>query len=96
MLTHAAAANAYMGAVRRRLVELLFDANEEAEKGLAFGIKQLAEHITRQLAEITLTPDAAFVDPLLGNTSAAPTDVSGSGVAPLLPSRPSEPVHQAS
>ena len=66
MLTNAQAANAYMGAVRRRLVELLFDANEEAEKGLAFGIKQQAENIKKQLAEITQTPDAAFVDPILG------------------------------
>jgi CubicO group peptidase (beta-lactamase class C family) len=67
MLTNAQAANAYMGAVRRRLVELLLDANEEAEKGLAFGIKQQAEAIKKQLAEITMTPDAAFVDPVLGS-----------------------------
>jgi CubicO group peptidase (beta-lactamase class C family) len=67
MLTNAQAANAYIAAVRRRLVELLFDANEEAEKGLAFGIKQQAEAIKKQLAEITMTPDAAFVDPLLGS-----------------------------
>ena len=66
MLTNAQAANAYMGAVRRRLVELLFDANEEAEKGLAFGIKQQAENIKKQLTEITMTPDAALVDPVLG------------------------------
>jgi hypothetical protein len=66
MLTNAQAANAYMGAVRRRLVELLFDANEEAEKGLAFGIKQQAENIKKQLTEITMTPDAAFVEPVLG------------------------------
>jgi CubicO group peptidase (beta-lactamase class C family) len=66
MLTNAAASNAYMGAVRRRLVELLLDADEEAEKGLAFGIKQQAESIKKQLAEITLTPDAGFVEPLLG------------------------------
>ena len=32
MLTNAQAANAYVGAVRRRLVELLLDANEEAEQ----------------------------------------------------------------
>jgi predicted SnoaL-like aldol condensation-catalyzing enzyme len=81
---------------RRAALRRQRGGREGARVRLAFGIKQLAEHITKQLAEITLTPDAAFVDPLLGNTSAAPTDVSGSGVAPLLPSRPSEPVHQAS
>ena len=67
MLTNAQAANAYIGAVRRRLVELLFDANEEAEKTLAFGIKQQAEAIKKQLAEITMNPDTAFVDPILGS-----------------------------
>ena len=66
MLTNAQAANAYMGAVRRRLVELLFDANEEAEQGLAFGIRQQAENIKKQLTEITVPPDAAFVEPVLG------------------------------
>ncbi len=66
MLTNAQAANGYIGAVRRRLVELLFDANEEAEKGLAFGIKQQAETIKKQLTEITMTPEAAFVEPVLG------------------------------
>jgi CubicO group peptidase (beta-lactamase class C family) len=66
MLTNAQATNAYMGAVRRPLVELLFDANEEAEQGLAFGIKQQAESIKKLLSEITPTPEAAFVDPVLG------------------------------
>ena len=66
MLTNAQAANGYMSAVRRRLVELLFDANEEAEQGLAFGIKQQAENIKKQLTEITMTPEAAFVEPVLG------------------------------
>ena len=69
MLTNAQAANAYIAAVRRRLVELLFDANEEAEKGLAFGIKQQAESIKKQLSEITMNPDAAFVEPILGSWS---------------------------
>ena len=66
VLTNAAAANAYTGAVRRKLVELLFDANEEAEKGLAFSIKQLGAVIKKQLEEITMKPDPAFVEPLVG------------------------------
>ncbi len=66
VLTNAAAANGYIGAVRRKLVELLLDANQEAEQGLAFGIKQLGEAIKKQLAEITLNPDPAFVEPLVG------------------------------
>jgi CubicO group peptidase (beta-lactamase class C family) len=66
VLTNAASANAYMAAVRRRLVELLFDASEEAEKSLAFGVKQTEEAIKKQMEEITLTPDPTFVDPVMG------------------------------
>jgi CubicO group peptidase (beta-lactamase class C family) len=66
VLTNVAAGNAYTAAVRRRLVEILFDANEEAEKGLAFGLKQLGEVIKKQMEEITIAPDAAFVGPLVG------------------------------
>jgi CubicO group peptidase (beta-lactamase class C family) len=66
VLTNAAAANAYTAAVRRKLVELLFDANAEAEKGLAFGIEQLRTAIEKQLEEITLKPEPAFVEPLMG------------------------------
>lgn len=66
VLTNAAAANAYTGAVRRKLVELLFDANEEAEQGLAFGIKQLGEVIKKQMSEITVKSDPAFVEPQVG------------------------------
>ena len=66
MLTNAQAANGYMSAVRRRLIEILFDATPEAEQQLAFGIKQLGETIKKQLAEVTLNPEAAFVEPLAG------------------------------
>ncbi len=66
VLTNAQASNPYMSAVRRKLVELLLDADQEAEKNLAFGIKQLGENIKKQLEEITLTPDPAFVEPLAG------------------------------
>jgi hypothetical protein len=66
VLTNAAAANAYTGAVRRKLIELLFDANEEAEKGLAFNIKQVGEVVKKQLEEITMNPEPTFVEPLIG------------------------------
>ncbi len=66
VLTNAASANAYLGAVRRRFVELLFDGAEEAERDLAFSIKQTAEATKKQLEEITLNPDPSFVEPLIG------------------------------
>ena len=48
-----------MSAVRRRRIEILFDANPEAEQQLAFGLKQLGETLKKQLAEVTLNPEAA-------------------------------------
>jgi hypothetical protein len=66
VLTNAAGAGGYVGAVRRKLVELLFDANEEAEKQLAFGINQLDEVMKKRFSEITMQPDEAFVEPLVG------------------------------
>jgi CubicO group peptidase (beta-lactamase class C family) len=66
MLTNAQASNGYTGAVRRKLVELLLDADEEAEKGFAFGVQQLGESIKKQLEEISMKPDPAFVEPYVG------------------------------
>jgi CubicO group peptidase (beta-lactamase class C family) len=66
VLTNAQAANAYLNAVRRKLVELLLDAQPEAEKNFAFGLTQLAESIKKQMQEITLTPDPAFLQPWTG------------------------------
>jgi CubicO group peptidase (beta-lactamase class C family) len=66
VLTNAQASNAFAGAVRRRLIELLLDGEEEAERAFAFGLKQQAEVIKKQLQEITINPDPAFVEPVLG------------------------------
>jgi CubicO group peptidase (beta-lactamase class C family) len=66
VLTNVAAGNAYTGALRRRLIEILLGASEEAERGLAFGEQQRAEAIKKQMQEISLTPDPALVTPLIG------------------------------
>jgi CubicO group peptidase (beta-lactamase class C family) len=66
VLTNVAAGNAYTGALRRRLIEILLGASEEAERGLSFGEAQRAEAIKKQMQEIALTPDPAFVKPLMG------------------------------
>jgi Beta-lactamase len=66
VLTNAQASNVFTGAVRRRLVELLLDGEEDAERAFAFNIKQQGEVIKKQLQEITMTPDPAFVEPVLG------------------------------
>ncbi len=66
VLTNVQGANAYVATVRRRLVELLLDADHEAERNFAFGIKQQGESIKKLLEEITVKPDPAFVEPLAG------------------------------
>jgi CubicO group peptidase (beta-lactamase class C family) len=66
ILTNAQASNSYTSAVRRKLIELLLDADEEAEKGFAFGVRQLEENIKKQLEEISMKPDPAFIEPCLG------------------------------
>ena len=59
VLTNAAASNAYTGAVRRRLVELLLDANEEARDRISRSASSSsATRIKKQLEEITMTADA--------------------------------------
>ena len=66
VLTNVQGANAYVATVRRRLVELLLDADQDAEKNFAFGIKQQGESIKKLLEEVTVKPDPAFVEPLAG------------------------------
>ena len=66
ILTNAQASNGFTGVVRRRLIELLLDGQEDAERAFAFNIKQQAEVIKKQLQEITTNPDPAFVEPVLG------------------------------
>jgi CubicO group peptidase (beta-lactamase class C family) len=69
VLTNAQASNVFTGALRRRLIELLLDAEQDAERAFAFSIKQQAEVIKKQLQEITTNPDPAFVEPVLGTWS---------------------------
>ena len=52
--------------MKRRLLELVLDAEATAERSLAFGVKQTEDAIRKQMAEVTLTPDPALVDPLIG------------------------------
>jgi CubicO group peptidase (beta-lactamase class C family) len=87
VLTNAAAANGYAVAVRRRFIELVLDANEEAETQLAFSVKQVAEQLKKRLEEINVTPDPEFVRPLLGawtNPRLGVIDVRGEGAGFIL------------
>jgi CubicO group peptidase (beta-lactamase class C family) len=77
-LANVQVANAFTGAVRRRLVELLLDAREEAAESLAFSRKEQAIELAKDLKEIALVPDRAFVTPLVGrwkNASLGPAEI---------------------
>jgi CubicO group peptidase (beta-lactamase class C family) len=71
VLTNAAGSGAYTNALRRKLIELVFDANDEAEKQFGFGLSQLDEVMKKRMAETKLQADPAFVDPLVGTWTTA-------------------------
>jgi CubicO group peptidase (beta-lactamase class C family) len=69
LLTNAGSANAFRRAVRRRLLELVFDGREQAQENLAFALKRRREVTQKELERITLAPDRAWLKGLAGRYS---------------------------
>jgi CubicO group peptidase (beta-lactamase class C family) len=67
VLTNAGAANTFRNTVKRRLVEILFDAPEEAAQNLAFSVDRIKQAHDKDLAEITAQPEAAWYEGLAGS-----------------------------
>lgn len=65
-LTNAGSANALRNAVRRRVLELLFDAKEEAKKGIEFGVARRRDVRAKELAKISVQPDESWLKGLSG------------------------------
>jgi hypothetical protein len=61
-----AGANALRKAVRMKMLEILFDGKQEADDMLTFVLQRETEGETKDLAKTNVTPDAAWVTPLLG------------------------------
>jgi len=66
VLANAQVANAFSGAVRRKLIELLLAGRPEADESLTFAAERLKQVTEQEMAKITDPPDAAWVAPLLG------------------------------
>ncbi len=66
ILTNAAGANAFTGAVRERLFEQWFGATPRAETLLAFAVKTRAEGMAKERERVIDPPDAAWMEARAG------------------------------
>ncbi|HTE55138.1 MAG TPA: serine hydrolase domain-containing protein [Kofleriaceae bacterium] len=66
VLTNAGGANAFRNAVRRRLLEIVFDGEPEAKDDLAAAMARGEKTLADERALVRAVPDAAWIDPLLG------------------------------
>ncbi len=67
LLTNAGDANAFRDSVRRRVIELLFDAKEEAATALEFRLKRRRDSYAKELANVALEPELAWSKSLVGD-----------------------------
>jgi CubicO group peptidase (beta-lactamase class C family) len=67
VLTNEGSANAFRNALKRRLIEILFDAPEEAAQNLAFALDRTRQALDKELAQITLQPEASWYEGLAGS-----------------------------
>lgn len=70
LLTNAGDANALRRAVKARLLELLFDGKEEAQKDFDFAMKETDVAYAKLLENASLTPDPAWVAKWVGRYEA--------------------------
>ena len=61
LLTNGQGANLFTGVVRRRLMELLFDGQDEAAQTLTFGVAQQEKSVKKLLEEVVFVPQRAWV-----------------------------------
>ncbi len=66
VLANAGAANGFRSAVRRRLVEILFDGRPEAEENLAYSLAQREKQFGKLREEIDFDPQQSWLQSLAG------------------------------
>lgn len=66
VLANLGSSHAFHGAVRRKLLETLFDGRDEARENLAFAIKTRQEDQAKEMSKIDAEPDRAWLDKLVG------------------------------
>ncbi|MBI5496479.1 MAG: beta-lactamase family protein [Deltaproteobacteria bacterium] len=67
VLTNVDGAGAFLRAVRRRILEVLFDGNEEALANLEFSLKRRDEAVAKEREKLRETPDPAWAKSLVGS-----------------------------
>lgn len=67
VLTNASGANAFRKAVRRKVLEMVFDGREEARHNLEFSVRHNKERAVKELEKVDLTPDAGWLSSLVGS-----------------------------
>lgn len=66
MLTNARGAHVFTSAVRRRLMELLFDGKPEAQELIKFGIQQHEQIFEKMREGLSFIPDLAWIGKIVG------------------------------
>jgi CubicO group peptidase (beta-lactamase class C family) len=66
LLTNASGANYYRKAIKRKLLELLFDGRAEAQKALDFSVKHQREIAQKELKKVDQRPEASWIAQLVG------------------------------
>lgn len=67
ILSNAQAAHVFASVVQQRLLELVFESEEKADKALAHYLKRRDERVGKALARIDLSPESAWIAPLVGS-----------------------------
>jgi CubicO group peptidase (beta-lactamase class C family) len=67
VLSNAQAAGAFAGVVKQKLVELVFQSEEKADKALAYYVRRRNDRISKELAKIDSILEPAWMEPLLGD-----------------------------
>ena len=66
ILTNARGSGSFVGAVQRRIFEVLYDGKEEAAQNLDFAVSKRAEAISKEVAKLEDAPDKEWVGKLAG------------------------------
>jgi CubicO group peptidase (beta-lactamase class C family) len=69
VLTNTVGAGAYLHAARRRFLEIVFDARDEAKENLVSGLLRRAERVAKELEKLDRAPGRSFVAAVAGDYS---------------------------
>jgi len=86
-LANAGGANAFLDAVRKRLLEILFEGKAEARDNLDYNLKEAEAMRAKVLEEVDFAPDPQWLKPILGayeDPSLGKIEVTSAGAGPAV------------